>query len=143
MIDATKKAGLRQYYRAVRGVIPEENRVERSAAIERLVLSSDRVEHAGSVFVYVSSSSEVRTHELIAALLDRGKTVAVPYYFGTHYLTYQMLEGFLPRDMISTCKAPNGSAARLDAVMNGEVDATTLTEAGYCRRMEPAMSAAV
>lgn len=57
-----------------------------------------------------------------------GKTVAVPYYFGTHYLTYQMLEGFLPRDLISTCRAPNGSAARFEALMNGDVDATTLTE---------------
>jgi len=54
--------------------------------------------------------------------------VAVPYYFGTHYLTYQMLDGFLPRDLIKTCRAPNGSAARYDALINGDVEATTLTE---------------
>jgi NitT/TauT family transport system substrate-binding protein len=39
-----------------------------------------------------------------------------------------MLEGFLPRDLIKTCRAPNGSAARYDALMNGDVEATTLTE---------------
>ena len=77
-MDETKKAELRKHYRAVRGMISEGQCVERSAAIEQLVLSIDRVEHAGSVFVYVSSGSEVRTHELIAALLGRGKTVAVP-----------------------------------------------------------------
>ena len=39
-----------------------------------------------------------------------------------------MLEGFLPRDLIKTCRAPNGSSERYDALINGEVDATTLTE---------------
>ena len=57
-----------------------------------------------------------------------GKLVAVPYYFGTHYLAIQMLEGFVPRDMINTCRAPNGSAARLESIMTGQVEATTLTE---------------
>lgn len=78
MSDAMSKPELRKHYRSVRDAIPETNRVERSGAIERLVLSIDRVEHAGSVFVYVSSGGEVRTHELIAALLERGKVVAVP-----------------------------------------------------------------
>ncbi len=39
-----------------------------------------------------------------------------------------MLEGFLPRDMIKLCRAPNGSRYRLAALLDGEVDATTLTE---------------
>ncbi len=39
-----------------------------------------------------------------------------------------MLEGFLPREMIKLCRAPNGSRYRLDALMKGEIDATTLTE---------------
>lgn len=73
--------------------------------------------------IVVAPGSDVYTPQQLA-----GKTVAVPYFFGTHYLTYQMLEGFLPRDLIRTCRAPNGSAARFDALMNGEVDATTLTE---------------
>src|SRR3989442_12991021 len=59
-------------------------------------------------------------------LADR--TIGVPFYFGTHYIALHMLEGFLPRDRIKLCHAPNGSRYRLDALMKGEVDATTLTE---------------
>ena len=78
MSDAMNKKDLRKHYRAARDLLGESQHIDRSAAIEQLVLSIDHVEHAGSVFVYVSSDSEVRTHELIAALLAQGKTVAVP-----------------------------------------------------------------
>ncbi len=57
-----------------------------------------------------------------------GKLVGVPYYFGTHYLALHMLEGFLPRDLIRTCNTSNSSRARLDSLLAGEIDATTLTE---------------
>ncbi len=73
--------------------------------------------------IVVAPGSDVYSPQQLA-----NKQVAVPYYFGTHYLTYQMLEGFLPRDLIETCRAPNGSAARYDALVNGDVEATTLTE---------------
>ncbi|MEC7488532.1 MAG: ABC transporter substrate-binding protein [Pseudomonadota bacterium] len=73
--------------------------------------------------IVVAPNSEIFSPQQLA-----NKMVAVPYYFGTHYLTYQILEGFLPRDLIKTCRAPNGSAARYDALINGEVEATTLTE---------------
>ncbi len=56
------------------------------------------------------------------------KVIGVPFYFGTHYIALHMLEGFLPRDMIKLCSAPNGSRYRLAALMKGEIDATTLTE---------------
>jgi NitT/TauT family transport system substrate-binding protein len=56
------------------------------------------------------------------------KSVGVPYHAGTHYLALLMLEGFLPREAISTCLAPNGAGLRYRALMNNEVDATTLTE---------------
>src|SRR5258708_3823911 len=39
-----------------------------------------------------------------------------------------MLEGFLPRDQVKVCRAPNGSRHRYDAMMRGEIEATTLTE---------------
>lgn len=78
MADPLSKLDLRKHYRAVRNAIPSQQVIDRSTEIERLVLSMDRIEQAGSVFVYVSSGNEVRTHELISALLDRGKTVAVP-----------------------------------------------------------------
>ena len=56
------------------------------------------------------------------------KLIGIPYFAGTHYLALLMLEGFLARDLIKTCQAPNGSGARYRSLMKGEIDATTLTE---------------
>jgi len=78
------------------------------------------VTYAGLV---VRPDSEVYTPQQMA-----GKLVGVPFYFGTHYLALHMLEGFLPRDQIKLCSAPNGSRYRYDAMMSGQVEATTLTE---------------
>ncbi len=71
----------------------------------------------------VAPDSPVYTPQQLA-----NRTIGVPFYFGTHYIALHMLEGFLPRDMIRLCSAPNGSRYRLDALLRGEVDATTLTE---------------
>jgi NitT/TauT family transport system substrate-binding protein len=71
----------------------------------------------------VAPDSPVYTPQQLA-----NRTIGVPFYFGTHYIALHMLEGFLPRDMIRLCSAPNGSRYRLDALLKGEVDATTLTE---------------
>src|ERR1051325_10363890 len=54
--------------------------------------------------------------------------VGVSYYAGPHYLALLMLEGFLPREAIATCLAPNGAGLRFRALMNRELDATVLTE---------------
>ena len=56
------------------------------------------------------------------------RTIGVPFYFGTHYIVLHMLEGFLKRDEIKLCRAPNGSRYRLASLLKGEVEATTLTE---------------
>ena len=71
----------------------------------------------------VRPESEVYTPQQLA-----GKLVGVPFYFGTHYLALHMLEGFLPRGEINVCSAPNGSRMRYDAMMSGQLEATTLTE---------------
>jgi NitT/TauT family transport system substrate-binding protein len=71
----------------------------------------------------VAPDSPVYTPQQLA-----NKTIGVPFYFGTHYITLHMLEGFMPREMIRLCSAPNGSRYRLDALLKGEVDAVTLTE---------------
>jgi NitT/TauT family transport system substrate-binding protein len=71
----------------------------------------------------VAPSSPVFTPQQLA-----NRTIAVPFYFGTHYIALHMLEGFLPRELIRLCRAPNGSRYRLAALMKGEVEATTLTE---------------
>src|SRR5439155_12623761 len=57
-----------------------------------------------------------------------GKEVGVPYYAGTHFLALLMLEGFVPKELIKTCLAPNGAKLRLQALLDHELDATTLTE---------------
>jgi NitT/TauT family transport system substrate-binding protein len=56
------------------------------------------------------------------------KVIGVPFYFGTHYIALHMLQGFVRREEIKLCSAPNGSRYRLAALLKGEVDAVTLTE---------------
>jgi NitT/TauT family transport system substrate-binding protein len=73
--------------------------------------------------IVVRPDSAVYTAQQLA-----GKPVGVPFYFGTHYLALHLLEGFLPRDQIRLARTSNGSRYRFDAMMKGEVEATTLTE---------------
>ncbi|MCY4550966.1 MAG: hypothetical protein OXC28_21610 [Defluviicoccus sp.] len=73
--------------------------------------------------IAVRPDSDVFTTQQLA-----GRLVGVPFYFGTHYLALHMLEGFLPRERIRVCSAPMGSRFRLDSMMSGEIEATTLTE---------------
>jgi len=71
----------------------------------------------------VAPDSPVYTPQQLA-----NRLIGVPFYFGTHYIALHMLEGFVPREMIKLCRAPNGSKQRLEALMRGDVAATTLTE---------------
>jgi len=48
--------------------------------------------------------------------------------YNAHYLAIQMLEGFVPRDQIKLGRVPNGSPYRFKMLMDGTIDATTLTE---------------
>ena len=54
--------------------------------------------------------------------------IGVPMYSGTHYLCLQMLEGFVPRDLIKIGRVPNGSNYRFKMLMDKTIEATTLTE---------------
>src|SRR5438552_12687433 len=56
------------------------------------------------------------------------RKVGVPFYAGTHYLALHLLEGFLPRDQINVCLAPNCSRNRFYLMMKAEIVATTLSE---------------
>src|SRR5689334_14790424 len=71
----------------------------------------------------VRGDSPVQTPQQFA-----NRQIGVPFFFGTHYLTLQMLEGFVPRDQIKLGRVPNGSPYRFDLLMKGEIEATTLTE---------------
>jgi NitT/TauT family transport system substrate-binding protein len=73
--------------------------------------------------IVVRADSPVYTPQQLA-----NRLIGVPFYFGTHYLALQLLEGFMPRDAIKLCSAPNGSKGRYDSLMSGEIEATTLTE---------------
>jgi NitT/TauT family transport system substrate-binding protein len=80
-----------------------------------------------SIVTYAAIAVRPDSHIYTAQQLADRK-VGVPFYFGTHYLTLHMLEGFLRRDEIKVCSAPHGSRYRLDLLATGEIDATTLTE---------------
>ena len=71
----------------------------------------------------VAPDSPVYTPQQLA-----NKVIGVPFYFGTHYIAMHMLQGFVRREEVKLCFAPNGSRYRLAALMNGEIDAATLTE---------------
>jgi NitT/TauT family transport system substrate-binding protein len=71
----------------------------------------------------VRGDSPVQTPQQFA-----NRQIGVPFFFGTHYLTLQMLEGFVPRDQIKLGRVPNGSTYRYKLLMNGDLEATTLTE---------------
>ena len=73
--------------------------------------------------IVVRPDSPVYTPQQLA-----GRKVGVPFYAGTHYLALHLLEGFMPRDLINVCSAPNGSRNRFNLMMKGEIEATTLTE---------------
>ena len=73
--------------------------------------------------IVVRPDSPVYTPQQLA-----NRTVGVPFYAGTHYLALHLLQGFLPRDLIKVCRAPSGSRNRFNLMMNGELEATTLTE---------------
>lgn len=78
MDTCDNKPALREHYRSVRKAIPAHEREDRSDVIARLLVTIERYEHAGSLFVYVAAGTEVQTLGLIEAALADGKTVAVP-----------------------------------------------------------------
>jgi NitT/TauT family transport system substrate-binding protein len=73
--------------------------------------------------ILVRPDSPVFTAQQLA-----NRLVGVPFYAGTHYVALHILGGFLPRDVIKVVAAPNGSRNRLNLMMKGELEATTLTE---------------
>ena len=72
--------------------------------------------------VAVPPDSEVYTPQQLA-----DKTIAVPFHAGTHYLTLQLLEGFVPRDRIKLVSSGRPSE-RYRAMMSGKVAACSVRE---------------
>ena len=85
--------------------------------------------------VVVPPWSEVYTPQQLA-----NRLIGVPFHAGTHYLTLQMLEGFLPRDLINVCDASGATRERYESMMKGNVEACsgvepyiTVAEKAGCR----------
>jgi NitT/TauT family transport system substrate-binding protein len=55
----------------------------------------------------------------------RHKTIGVSFHHGSHYITLQLLEGFLNRDEINLVHVNGG---RFEALRDGQVDAVTVME---------------
>jgi len=72
--------------------------------------------------VAVPPDSDIYTAQQLA-----NRTIAVPFHAGTHYLTLQLLEGFVPRDMIKLVSSGR-PAERYRAMMKGAVDACSVRE---------------
>ena len=73
--------------------------------------------------VVVPPWSDVYTPQQLA-----NRLIAVPFYAGTHYLTLQMLEGFLPRELIKVCDSSRFTGDRYHSMMRGEVEACSVAE---------------
>ena len=72
--------------------------------------------------VAVPPDSDIYTPQQLAR-----RTIAVPFHAGTHYLTLQLLEGFVPRHLIKLVSSGRPSE-RYRAMMNGTVDACSVRE---------------
>jgi NitT/TauT family transport system substrate-binding protein len=72
--------------------------------------------------VAVPAGSDIYTPQQLA-----NRTIAVPFHAGTHYLILQLLEGFVPRDMIKLVSSGRPSE-RYRAMMSGAVDACSVRE---------------
>ena len=73
--------------------------------------------------VIVPPWSDVYTPQQLA-----NRTIAVPFHAGTHYLTMQLLEGFLPNDQLKLVSSSGWPGERYRAMMEGEVDACSVRE---------------
>jgi NitT/TauT family transport system substrate-binding protein len=96
------------------------SRVEATQVKSRQIGRRSIVTYAALV---VRGDSPVQTPQQFA-----NRQIGVPFYNGTHYLTLQMLEGFVPRELLKLGRVPNGSPYRFKMLMDGTIDATTLTE---------------
>ena len=73
-----EKASLRKLLREKAGALKPRERLRRSRAILKELLSHPRFSQARSVLTYVALASEVETRPLLEEALKRGKKVYVP-----------------------------------------------------------------
>ncbi|MBN1128192.1 MAG: 5-formyltetrahydrofolate cyclo-ligase [Chitinispirillaceae bacterium] len=76
---AMEKKELRKRYIEARKKIDEKEREEKSRSIGALLESTGQYQKAGAVMLYAAMGAEVTTRTLIAAALQAGKRVILPY----------------------------------------------------------------
>jgi len=81
-----QKAETRKMLKTARAKLPEATRLDYSNSITEQVLRLDEIKNARTIFIYISYATEVHTHVLIKALLDAGKTLAVPKIVDSEFM---------------------------------------------------------
>ncbi|MEE8234221.1 MAG: 5-formyltetrahydrofolate cyclo-ligase [Gammaproteobacteria bacterium] len=81
-----QKSETRKILKSARASIPEATRMDAANSITEQILRLDEIRDARAIFIYISYASEVHTHALIKALLNAGKTLAVPKIVNSDYM---------------------------------------------------------
>jgi 5-formyltetrahydrofolate cyclo-ligase len=76
---AREKQELRKKFLALRKSIDPAGRAEKSGLICATLMSTSQYRQAGAIMVYANMGAEVETGTLIAAALEAGKRVVLPY----------------------------------------------------------------
>ncbi len=97
-----QKTETRNMLKTVRAKLPEATRMDYSNSITEQVLKLDEINNARTIFIYISYATEVHTHELIKALLDAGKTLAVPKIVDSDFMqaeSFSSWEDLVPGEL--------------------------------------------
>ena len=97
-----QKTETRNMLKTVRAKLPEATRMGHSNSITEQVLKLDEIKNARTIFIYISYATEVHTHELIKALLDAGKTLAVPKIVDSDFMqaeSFSSWEDLVPGEL--------------------------------------------
>jgi 5-formyltetrahydrofolate cyclo-ligase len=108
------KTELRRNVRAIRDAIDPKSRAASSRQIQQQLLGLKEIRGMHPWFVYVSTQSEVETHDLIRTLLDRDDIVTVPRVAGSEKMIAQLIQSFdeLRLDEFGILSAPPGDPYR-------------------------------
>jgi len=97
-----QKAETREKLKTTRGKLPDATRLDYSNSITEQVLKLDEIRNARTIFIYISYATEVHTHELIKALIDVGKTLAVPKIVDSDFMqaeSFSSWEDLVPGEL--------------------------------------------
>ena len=73
------KNRIRRRYKGIRAAMDPRKKAEKDSRIRKRLCGLSAYKAAGTILCFVSTPSEIDTHEFIRIALAQGKTVAVPY----------------------------------------------------------------